>query len=129
MTARRPVAVIGGDLHEIPIGDSIASDIAGSGQPTPTLIPAATTYTLAPFTQTLFAIPIILGAGASISAGAGAYLVGVEQDDAAAVAPWTPTYIPAAATFTIPAHAQLLTVAPVRCDGLLVINGTLILVG
>lgn len=31
MTVRRPLAVIGGDLQEIPVGDSIATDLVPAG--------------------------------------------------------------------------------------------------
>lgn len=40
---------------------------------------------------------------------------------------WTPTLVAEGDTFTIPEHAQMLTIAHVVLDGLLVIDGTLIL--
>lgn len=42
-------------------------------------------------------------------------------------AKWTPTWIPEGTTYTIPTNTQLLTIAPVKCDGTVVIDGTLII--
>lgn len=75
MAVRRPLADIGGDLAEIPVGDTLPLDL----------------------------VPI----------------TGL---------PWTPTYIPSTETFTIPVDTQLLTSVPVQCDGLLIIEGTLVIV-
>lgn len=44
-------------------------------------------------------------------------------------AEWTPTFIPDGITYTIPTDTQLLTVAPVKVDGTVIIDGTLVLVG
>lgn len=46
-----------------------------------------------------------------------------------AVAEWTPTFIDAADTFTVPADVQLIAVAPIRVDGTLVLDGILIFTG
>lgn len=75
MAERRPIAIIDGIQREIPIGDTLPSD----------LLPDTTVF-----------------------------------------ARWTPTLIATGSTFTIPENAQLLTVAPVQVDGLVIVDGTVV---
>lgn len=76
MAVVRPVAWYGGRYEQVRDGDTLYGAAAGSAA-VPTVVPAAGSMTLAANTQTLFKVPIVLGAGAVILGQAGAVLAGV----------------------------------------------------
>lgn len=73
--------------------------------------------------------PLAISAGHQTEIGDGDTLDPdlVPPSDDATAARSTPTWVPAETTYRIPVDTQLLTIAPVKCDGLLIIDGTLIL--
>lgn len=59
MAERRPLCVVGTDVIELPVGDTLPGG-AGGGGSVPTRIPSGSTFTVALDTQALFALPIEL---------------------------------------------------------------------